>query len=49
MSDLLARGLARLPFQLRGFRPGQPPMGAVHDCGHHLRIAQQLGAFIPFG
>jgi len=19
-------------------------MGAVHDCGHHLQIAQQLGA-----
>jgi hypothetical protein len=43
-SNLLARSLARLPIQLRGFRPRQPPMGAVHDCGHHLQIAQQLGA-----
>ena len=40
-SDLLSRGLARLPIQLR---PRQPPMGAVHDRGHNLQIAQQLGA-----
>jgi hypothetical protein len=43
-SDLLARGFALLPVQLRGLRPRQPPMGAVDDGGHHLQIAQQFGA-----
>jgi hypothetical protein len=43
-SDLLSRGFALLPIQLRGFRPRQPSMSAVHDRGHHLQIAQQLGA-----
>jgi len=41
--DLLARGFALLPIQLRGRRPRQSPMGAVHDRRHHLQIAQQFG------
>jgi hypothetical protein len=41
-SDLLVRGFALLPIQLRGLRPRQPPMGAVHDGGHHLQITQQF-------
>jgi hypothetical protein len=44
-SDLLSRGFARLPNQLRGFRPRQPPLGAVHDRGHHLQIADQFGGW----
>jgi hypothetical protein len=38
-SDLLPRGFALLPIQLRGLCPRQPPLGAVHDGGHHLQIA----------
>jgi len=42
-SDLLACRFALLAIQLRGCRPGQSPLGAVHDHGHHLQIAQHLG------
>jgi hypothetical protein len=40
--DLLPRGLALLGIQFRCTRASQPPLGAVHDCGHHLQIAQQF-------
>jgi hypothetical protein len=35
--------LALLPIQVRCFRPCQSPLGAVHDGGDHLQIADQLG------
>ncbi len=42
-SDLLACHFALLSIQFHGRRPGQPPLRAVHDGGHHLQIAQQFG------
>jgi hypothetical protein len=43
-SNLLARGLALLAIQLCGSGARQPPIGAVHDGGHHLQVAQQFCA-----
>jgi len=42
-SDLLARGFALMPIQLRGCRTGQSPLRSVHNRGHYLQIAQQFG------
>jgi hypothetical protein len=42
--DLPARHFALLAIQLRGCRPRQSPLGAVHDGGQHLQIAQQFGS-----
>ena len=39
--DLAPRAFALPPIQLRG--AGQPPLGAIHDRGRHLQIAQQFG------
>jgi hypothetical protein len=36
--DLPTRACALPPIQLRG--AGQPPLGAIHDRGRHLQIAQ---------
>jgi hypothetical protein len=41
--DLLLRRFARRRIQLPGRRAGQPPMGAVHNRGYHLQIADQFG------
>jgi len=43
--DLLPRRLALLLIQFPGLCAGQPPMGAVHDRGDHLQIADQLGGW----
>lgn len=43
-SDLLADCLALLWIHFHGRRAGQSPMRAVHNCRHHLQIANQLGA-----
>ena len=37
--DLMPRGFAWLAIQIYGRCPRQPPLGAVHDGGHHLQIA----------
>ena len=37
--------MALLPIQFPGLRAGQPPLGAVHDGGDHLQIADQLGGW----
>jgi hypothetical protein len=42
--DLLPRRFALRGIQLQGRRAGQPPMGAVHNRGYHLQIADQFGA-----
>ena len=47
--DLLARHFALPPIQLRGGRPGQPPVRTVHDGGQHLQIAQQFGSGLGWG
>lgn len=39
--DLPPRACALPPIQLRC--AGQPPLGAIHDRGRHLQIAQQFG------
>lgn len=39
--DLPSRAFALPPIQLRG--AGQPPLGAIHDRGRHLQVAQQFG------
>jgi len=41
--DLLLRRFALRGIQLQGRRAGQPPMGAVHNRGYHLQIADQFG------
>ena len=41
--DLLARSFTLLWVQIRGRRPRQPPLGAVHNRRHHLQIAQHFG------
>jgi hypothetical protein len=41
--DLLLRRFALRRIQLQGRRTGQPPMGAVHNRGYHLQIADQFG------
>jgi hypothetical protein len=43
-SDLVADCLALLLIHFHGRRAGQSPMRAVHNRGHHLQIANQLGA-----
>jgi hypothetical protein len=42
--DLMPRGLALLVIQLARRRASQPPLRPVHNRGHHLQIAYQLGA-----
>ena len=42
--DLLPRGFALLGIQFRCRPPGQPPLGAVHNRGDHLQIANQFGS-----
>jgi hypothetical protein len=37
--DLLPRRRTLLVIQLHCLRPGQPPMGAGHNRGDHLQIA----------
>jgi len=41
--DLLPRGVALRSIELCCLRAGQPPMGAVHNRGDHLQIADQFG------
>jgi hypothetical protein len=41
--DLFPRRGTLLVIQLRCLRAGEPPMGAVHDRGDHLQIADQFG------
>ena len=41
--DLLPRGGALLIIHLHCLRTGEPPMGAVHNRGDHLQIADQFG------
>ena len=41
--DLMPCGFGLLVIQLRGPGASQSAMRAVHDCGHHLQIAQQFG------
>jgi hypothetical protein len=41
--DLLPCRGTLLVIQLHCFRAGQPPMGAIHNRGHHLQIADQFG------
>jgi hypothetical protein len=43
--DLLPRRGTLLVIQLHCRRAGDPPMGAVHDRGHHLQIADQFGGW----
>ena len=53
--NLLPRGGALLRIQLPGCRARQPPLGAIHDRGHHLQIAEQFRScsrgdfFLPLG
>jgi hypothetical protein len=42
--DLLPRRGTLLVIQFHCLRPGQPPMGAVHNRSHHLQVADQFGA-----
>jgi hypothetical protein len=42
--DLLPRAGALWIIPLHGRPARQPPMSAVHNRGHHLQIAHQLGA-----
>jgi hypothetical protein len=41
--DLLLRRFALRRIQFPGRRTDQPPMGAVHNRGYHLQIADQFG------
>jgi hypothetical protein len=42
--DLVPRGFRLLVIQLRGSRPRQPTLRAIHNCHHHFQLAQQFGA-----
>jgi hypothetical protein len=42
--DLLARRIALLVIQARRLCAGEPPLGAVHNRGDHLQIADQFGS-----
>ena len=42
--DLLPRRCTLLMSQLHCFRTGKPPLGAVHNRGDHIQIADQFGA-----
>jgi len=44
LSDLLPRPCALLLIQLHCLCGGKPPLGAVHNRGDHLQIADQFSA-----
>jgi hypothetical protein len=45
----MPRGFGLLVIQLRGSRPRQPPLRAVHNRHYHFQIAQQFGARSGWG